>query len=302
MKTDAALIVGAGFLGRAIALRLAAAGRRVTVLSPRAGQMAWPDGVSAVSGRQEDSGLMADLLAGHATVIHAAWGTTPGSSAGQPALEAQLGLLPFLVFLDTLQRVPGRRLLFLSSGGTVYGDAGSAPAGEEAPLAPRSCHGAGKASAELFIKSLGLDALILRPSNIYGPGQALRPGFGVVPHLLRCALEGRPFTLWGDGGQVRDYLYIDDFVEAVVALLARPHLAGPFNVGSGRGTSLRELIGVVEAASGKRLRIESQSPRDGDVMHSVLDIGRLRHAAGWRPSTELEAGIPRTLERLLGTA
>lgn len=299
MNEQRVLVVGAGFLGRAIALRLAGEGYRVTVLSPHAQDLSWPDEIVSVSGRQENRALLDRLLPDHDTVIHAAWGTTPGSSAGRPGLEGEAGLRPFLSFLEALQAHPESRLLFLSSGGTVYGDPASLPVTEDAPLQPRSCYGAGKAAAELFLCGRRPErTLILRPSNIYGPGQALKSGFGAIRHLLVCAAEGRPFQLWGDGLQVRDYLYIDDFTEAVAQLIDRAHTSGIFNLGSGEGTSLRELIALVEAETGRTLRIEAQPAREGDVARIVLDIDRIRRTAEWAPTTRLEDGIARTRHRL----
>lgn len=288
------LVVGAGFLGRAIALALARRGVAVTVLSPRADAQAWPSGIAAVRGRQEDAALLGGLLAGHATVIHAAWGTTPASSADRPAVEAEEGLNPFLAFVDTLQRFPALRVLFLSSGGTVYGDPARLPVGEDAPLRPRSCHGAGKAAAELFLSLRAPGkTVILRPSNIYGPGQPLRGGFGAVRHLLDCAAGGRPFTLLGDGSQVRDYLYIEDFAEATCRLALQP-AAGVFNLGSGTGTALSDLIRVVEQATGRTIRIERQPARGSDVARIVLDTERVRRVTGWAPSVGLDEGIARS--------
>ena len=295
MNEAGVLIVGGGFLGRALALKLAGAGRRVTVLSTRAEDASWPVGIAAVNGRQEDTMLVRRLLAGHDTVVHAAWGTTPGSSAGRPALEGEAGLLPFLAFLDALHAYPETRLLFLSSGGTVYGDPEKLPVAEDAPLQPRSCHGAGKAAAELFLRSHRPErTIVLRPSNIYGPGQVLKSGFGVIRHLLICASEDRPFQLWGDGLQVRDYLFIDDFADAVLRLIARPQAAGVFNLGCGAGTSLRELIALVEAETARTVRIDAQPAREGDVTRIVLDIDRIRRTADWAPVVSLEDGIART--------
>lgn len=303
MTADAVLIVGGGFLGRALAVRLAGRGRPVTVLSPHAEEASWPSGIAAVSGRQEDRTLMRHLLAGHDTVIHAAWGTTPGSSAGRPELEGEAGLRPFLAFLEVLQAFPEVRLLFLSSGGTVYGDPEKLPVTEDAPLQPRSCHGAGKAAAELFLRTRRPEhTLVLRPSNIYGPGQGLKSGFGVIHHLLICAAEDRPFQLWGDGQQVRDYLYIDDFTDAVARLAARLQAQGVFNLGCGAGTSLRELIALVEAETGRAIRIDAQLMREGDVRRIILDIGRIRRMADWAPSTRLEEGIARMRRWLEETA
>lgn len=295
MNRQRTLIIGAGFLGRAIACRHAGQGAGVSVLSPHVDAADWPAGIATVRGRQEDAELVGKLLAEHNAVIHAAWGTTPGSSAGRPALEAEKGLNPFLAFLATLQGFSETRLLFLSSGGTVYGDPERLPVAEDAPLRPRSCHGAGKAAAELF---LGLRAagrtVILRPSNIYGPGQPLRNAFGVIRHLLYCAAKEKPFQLWGDGTQVRDYLYIDDFTEAVYRLMQQPVAAGTFNLGSGSGTSLIELIELVERATGRTLRIERQAGRGGDVARVVLDAARIRHDIDWMPCVGLQEGIART--------
>jgi len=292
------LIVGGGFLGRALALKLAGEGRRVSVLSPRAEDGPWPAGIAAVNGRQEDRALASRLLDGHETVIHAAWGTTPGSSAGRPELEATAGLMPFLAFLETVQRFPERRLFFLSSGGTVYGEAGPQPADENRPLRPLSCHGAGKASAEAFLAARAARTVILRPSNIYGPGQGLRSGFGVVRHLLRCAIEDQPFQMWGDGAQMRDYLFVDDFAEAVMRLIEIPGVSGVFNLGSGAGTPLRELIGQVEGVAGRAIRVERRPPRPGDVGRILLDIRRIRQAAGWSPAASLAEGLAGTLRWL----
>lgn len=295
MNERRVLVIGAGFLGRALAHKFAGEGAGVSVLSPRADVATWPTGVTTVAGRQEDAALVGDLLDRHDTVIHAAWGTTPGSSAGRPALEAEKGLNPFLAFLETLQRFPDRRLLFLSSGGTVYGDPEFLPVAENAPLRPRSCHGAGKAAAELF---LGLRrperTVILRPSNIYGPAQSLRSGFGVVRNLLSCAAEARPFQLWGDGSQVRDYLFIDDFIEAVRLLALHPTISGVFNLGSGRGTSLRELIRLVGELAGSPIQMEEGPARVEDVRQVILDISRLRQAIMWQPAVTMKEGLART--------
>ena len=300
MKRVRILVIGAGFLGRALTRRLAAEGNSVTVLSPRADAADWPEGVAAVRGRQEDAALVGELLARHDTVIHAAWGTTPGSSAGRPAVEAEKGLNPFLAFLGTLQRFPAARLLFLSSGGTVYGDPEKLPVTEDAPLRPRSCHGAGKAAAEFFLGLRAQDkTIILRPSNIYGPGQSLRSGFGVVRHLLACTIEDKPFQLWGDGEQVRDYLYIDDFTEAVCRLAMSPAACGAFNLGSGAGVSLVELISCVEKATDRTIRVQRQSERGGDVARIILDTNRIRRVIEWAPVVALDEGIGRTWHKVI---
>jgi len=285
------LIIGGGFLGRALALRLVADKCRVVVLTPHAEATAWPQGIAIVRGRQEDKELVSKLLSGCRTVVHAAWGTTPASSESRPSVEAVGGLTPFLAFLETLQRFPETRLLFLSSGGTVYGDPDHLPVTEDAPFRPRSCHGTGKVAAELFLGISGLRSAILRPSNIYGPGQVLRSGFGVIRHLLYCASANIPFQLVGDGSQLRDYLFVEDFVDAAQRLLKHENVVGIFNVGSGVGVSLSELIDQVGHVTARSIRVEMQSARVGDVSRIVLDITRIRDTVGWVPVTNLESGI-----------
>ena len=298
MTGQSILVIGGGFLGCALAHALSAKNYRVTILSPRTEPSKRQGQPAIVRGGQEDGRLVAELLREHNTVIHTAWGTTPGSSAGQPTLETAAGLAPWVAFLDTLQQFPSVRLVFLSSGGTVYGGPEQLPVAEDYPLRPLSCHGAGKAAAELFLATLTPTRLagstVLRPSNVYGPEQPLRGGFGVLRHLLQCAINGRSFTLWGDGSQVRDYLYVDDFVDAVLRVLERPNVLGVYNIGSGTGASLLELIALVENVTARRIQVESQPPRAGDVAQIVLDIGKFHGATGWMPTTSLSEGIART--------
>lgn len=298
MTLERILVVGGGFLGQALARRLNQLGHRVTILSSHGNTSQDLGDAIIVRGKQEDEKLAAALLAEHGTVIHTAWGTTPGSSSGQPETEMSAGLAPWLTFLETLRRFPSVRLIFLSSGGTVYGNPERVPTSEDSPLRPLSCHGAGKAAAELFLGALtSFDMtrpVVVRPSNVYGPGQPKRPGFGVVRHLLQCAIDDTPFGRSGNGMQVRDYLYIDDFTDAIVSLVSRRTVFGTFNVGSGDGTSLRDLISLVEDAAGRSIRVDPHPPRQGDVDRIVLDVSKLHRTTGWMSSTSLADGISRT--------
>jgi UDP-glucose 4-epimerase len=298
VSAERTLIVGGGFLGCALARALRYKKRGVTVLSPNTVSSECLEESLTVKGRQEDEQLVATLLREHDAVIHAAWGTTPSSSAAQPATEVTAGLAPWVAFLEILQRFPAVQLLFLSSGGTVYGDPDRLPVTEDCPLRPLSCHGAGKAAAELFLAAQAPTRtarwIVLRPSNVYGPGQPWRTGFGVLRHLLQCAIEDRPFTLFGDGSQVRDYLYIDDLANGVLQLLEAPDVSGTYNIGSGVGISLLDLISLVERITGKRLHVESRPTHEGDVGRIVLDVEKIREAIGWTPVTSLSEGVTRT--------
>lgn len=299
MKSIGAILLvgGAGFIGRSLAARLVAHGKEVHVLSRRlAGEL--PAGVVAHQGDQGDPDVVAPLLARCAEVFHLATATTPADTVWQPVMEAEVNLLPTLRFLECAQQFPANRYVYVSTGGALYGDAELA--GEKASLAPVSYHGAGKLALESFFGVFGQRhpgrLSILRPSNVYGPGQGLRPGFGVVRTLLEKARDNGTVTVYGDGGAVRDYLYIDDLVSACLCALSGP--AGTYNIGAGRGTSLSTLLALVERVTGQHLKIERQPTRSSDVKCIVLNVDRARKQLDWVPEIDLEAGVLRTWNAL----
>ena len=245
-------------------------------------------------GDQGDKAVLSPLLARCAQVIHLASATTPGDTVWSPSAEAEASLLPALRFLECLQDFPESRVIFVLTGGALYGNAEGA--NETTLPVPGSYHGAGKVALEAFFSVLGQrrpgGLTILRPSNIYGPGQALRAGFGIIPTLLERARDGGKVTIWGDGSSVRDYLYIDDMVAACRLALVGPN--GVYNIGAGVGTSLNELIEQVQQITGRMLLVERQSTRASDVGRIVLDTARAREVLGWASSVGLREGLRRT--------
>lgn len=287
------LVGGSGFIGRALAASFAAEGREVHVLS-RKSALDLPPGVQAHVGDQGDKALLNPLLARCAHVIHLASPTTPGDTVWSPSAEAEASLIPALRFLECLQGYPESRVIFVSTGGALYGNAEGAY--ETTLPLPGSYHGAGKVALEAFFSVLGQrrpgGLTILRPSNIYGPGQALRAGFGIIRTLLERARDGGMVTIWGDGTSVRDYLYVDDMVAACRLGMAGP--TGIYNIGAGIGTSLDDLIEHVQQVTGKTLLVERQSTRASDVGRIVLDTALARDTLGWRPLVGLSEGLRRT--------
>jgi UDP-glucose 4-epimerase len=287
------LIGGSGFVGRALAASLAAEGREVYVLS-RKPAPDLPPGVQSHVGDQGDEAVLRPLLGRCTQVIHLASATTPGDTVWSPSAEAEASLLPALRFLECLQDFPESRVIFVSTGGALYGNAEGA--NETTIPVPGSYYGAGKVALEAFFSVLGQrrsgGLTILRPSNIYGPGQALRAGFGIIPTLLERARDGGTITIWGDGGSVRDYLYIDDMVAACRSALVGP--CGVFNIGAGVGTLLNDLIEQVQQITGRTLLVERKSARASDVGWIVLDTSRAREIWGWMPAVSLREGLRRT--------
>lgn len=233
-------------------------------------------------------------------VVHLATASTPGSSAGQPLAELDGNLRPTLGLLEVLQSNPSARLVYLSSGGSLYSAGADGCASEVTAVAPRSYHGAGKIAAEHFIhawsRQYGGAAVILRPSNLYGPGQPERRGFGIVPAGFGKVLDEGVLTIWGDGSAMRDYLYIDDFIALCMNVITSPIETGvcTFNASSGIGVSLNDLLVAIEEVCGKPLRRTYDTSRAVDVSRVVIDATAARQAYGWSATTTLAKGLRQT--------
>lgn len=281
-REDVLLLGGAGFIGSALARRLEK--KKIT---------------AHILGRH-DAERLENILPQCGTVIHLASATTPGSSASHPNLE--LGNLALtLRLLELMQNQPETHLIFFSSGGTVYGNPDRLPVTEDTPIAPLSNHGAGKASQEAFCQAFraqGHAATILRPSNAYGPGQMPKSGFGLIRTMLECVRVGTPLEIWGDGENIRDFIYIDDIVEACMRLINLPQDSGTYNLGSGIGYSINQVRSIVEQITGSKLKVSCHPARDIDVRAVVLDINRICQELHWTPKVDLDEGVRRTWECL----
>lgn len=296
------LIGGTGFIGAALARRLAAEGREVHVLG-RSADPGERGGIVFHRGNQGDAAIVAPLLARCPEVVHLASASTPGSTAGAPVREVEENLLPAARFLELLAAVAPRRLLLVSSGGALYGDPARLPADEATLPNPISFHAAAKLGTEAlfgaYARAAGVSLAVLRPANVYGPGQVLRPGFGIVRTLLDKAHSGQTIDLWGDGRTVRDFLYIDDLVDACLRLLVMPDVRGTFNVGSGIGTTLLELVRLTEHVTALPISVTFHPARGIDVSAIWLDCSNLRTACGWQATTSLSDGLARTWRELV---
>ena len=293
---DAIFLLGAGgFIGRHLAKRFANTGVPV-IAATRSATHFEHAGIRNVVAAWDDQAHFAQWLPQCSAIVHAASSSTPGSSAAQPQLDGNLRTT--LAMIEALQDTPACRLLFLSSGGTLYGDR-DAPAREDDPLRPRSYHGAGKAAAEHFVHAWAMQyggtAVMLRPSNLYGPGQPTRRGFGIIPTALGCALHGRPLTIF-DGTTVRDYLYVDDFLALCSRALEQPLAPGAhvFNAASGTGVSLDSLIDHIDAITGRVIERHHDSARRVDIHSITADTTAARTTFDWSPAITLDQGLRRT--------
>jgi len=284
VRRDGVLLLGGtGFIGSALAGRLKQEKRLVHIL-----------------GRHQEAQLE-QVLSHCGTVVHLACSTTPGASAACSSLE--LGNLTLtLRLLDLLKSQPETHLIFFSSGGTVYGNPQVLPVTEDSPIVPLSNHGASKASQEVFcgaLRARGHAVTILRPSNAYGPGQVVKSGFGLVRTVLEHARLGTAMEIWGDGDNVRDFIHIDDVVEVCTRLISLPEDCGTYNLGSGKGHSVNEVLRVVEDIGGRVVKKMYRPARAMDVRNIVLGISRLETRLSWTPQVTLEEGVKGTWEWLL---
>jgi UDP-glucose 4-epimerase len=243
-----------------------------------------------------------DLLAGADVVYHLAWSTIPSEANRAPANDARVNIAGSLGLIQAIQNDGcACRVVFASSGGTVYGILSMIPATEDHPLRPISAYGVSKLAVESYLTVIrdetGLSAISMRMGNLYGPGQSLQRVFGAVTHFAHRALLGEPVRIFGDGSVTRDYLYIDDAVDALMRAGAHT-VQGSFNIGTGIGHSLNQVAGTIVAEIGRDLVVERLAPRPFDVPVSILDASRAREALGWEPRVTFDEGIRKTLRRM----
>ena len=187
------------------------------------------------------------------------------------------------------------------SSSEAYGSARTVPMDEEHPLDPLTPYAASKAASDHLVRTyaatFGVDALVVRPFNNYGPRQNDRQYAGIIPTLLRCAFAERTFTLFGDGQQTRDYIYVTDTVRAALALYTCPQARGQvINIGSGQEISVSDLKSGIEHVLGKPIPCDYREPRPGDVRRHRADITLLEKLTGFKPRVSLNEGLARTVE------
>ncbi len=292
---------GAGFLGSHVTRQLLEAGHQVTVLDNLSSghRELVPRGALLVKGDLKSQRHLPGWLAGHDVVIHLAGLVPVPLSVERPVEFAENNVVNTVRLLESMRLAEVERIVF-SSSATVYGLPGKLPLREDDPLGVQSNpYGASKVSAEAFVAAYqrlhGFDATILRYFNPYGPNELCQPETHLIPNVVQAALTDRPVPIYWQGEQVRDYIYVEDLARAHVAVLDRKGL-NYFNVGSEKGTKVKEVLQAVTDIIGRPLRIDDLGDRVGDVPALYASSQRLREATGWQAKVGLEEGLRRTVE------
>jgi UDP-glucose 4-epimerase len=293
------VIGGNGFIGTHLVDRLLESGRSVRIYDHSPNKFrALPPKVEYVEGELGNYGLVREALEGMEVVYHFVSTTSPKTSNDDPVYDVCSNLLDTIKLLETCTQSGVGKVIFTSSGGTVYGPPETLPLTERHPTNPTSSYGIVKLAIEkylaLFRRLHGLDYFALRISNPYGPNQDPTRQQGVISAFLHRLHTGEPIKIWGDGSVVRDYLYVSDLVDALEHASEVEPREPVINLGSGCGISLNELLRLMADIVGERPAVEYLSARALDVPAVVLDISRAGQELGWSPKTELAEGITRT--------
>lgn len=254
--------------------------------------------VEYILGELGNKDSLAPVLSGADLVFHLISTTVPQSSNESPIFDLQSNLLDTVRFLDVCVECRVGKVIFLSSGGTVYGLPQLLPIAEKHPTNPICSHGIVKLAIEkyfqLYKHLYGLSYVILRPSNPYGPRQDPSGTQGVVAVFLGRIAKGLPVTIWGDGETVRDYFHVSELAEACLAAATMESADPIFNIGSGQGKSLNQLLQTIEMVIDKPTSVVKLPLRPFDAPRIILDVHKAHAELNWQPRISLEQGILNT--------
>jgi UDP-glucose 4-epimerase len=285
---------GAGFIGSHVAQRLHSLGWDTHVLDSLAtGDRANVPAIVPlhIADIRAEAELLAVLRIGYDTIVHCAAQTSVERSMKDPGFDREVNVTGTRHLLAAAHKTGVGRFVFISSGGAIYGETAE-PATEASVPAPRSFYGMHKYVAEEFVRAEGVPFAILRPSNVYGARQRSDAEGGVLSIFRESLLAGLPIELHGDGRQVRDFVYVDDIVDAVI-LAAETRADVIWNVCSGIATTISEAARIIGAEIGCDPVVERRPRRVGDIDKSLLSPARILATNAWGPPVALDAGLRR---------
>ena len=300
------ILGGSGFIGGNLARALVKRGERPKILTRPSFSISniedILDQVDIVYRDFMDDVALRDATKGVNTVFHLISTTFPSSTTESSIYDVLSNLLPTIRLVEVCIANGVKKIVYASSGGTIYGEPKEIPISEDHPLIPESLYGQSKLTIENYLnfysRSMGIDTSILRISNPFGPGQKILGVQGIIAICMGCAYYNRVLKIYGKGDAVRDYVYIDDVVDAIL-LSVENKGSSIINVSSGKGSSVMDIVQMIEEISGRVVQKEFIPDRPGDVKTNILSNKRAYELYGWKPKVELKDGLSRTWERLI---
>ncbi len=295
------LVTGAaGFVGSHLVQRLLRDGYEVTGLDIDPGRRPTPEGVEVIAADIRDEAALARAFAAvrpH-TVFHLAAQISVPASMRDPIADIEANVIGTVRLAQAAVAAGAQRLVFFSTGGALYGDPEVVPVDESMEPAPASVYGASKLAAERYLELIcgagGVKCSVLRPANVYGPGQDPEGEAGVIAIFARQMLRNEPVTIFGDGSQVRDYVFVEDVTDA--ALLAATGDPATCLIGRGEGTSTLDLYRRLASLCGYEREPLFADERPGDIARITVSTALARETWGWAPRVTLDDGLAATVE------
>jgi len=294
---------GGGFLGSHLSDVLLKNGYAVRIFDRRNLEryrtFAAEENIEWVEGDFINQEELSAAVVGCDIVYHLISTTLPKSSNDNPIYDVETNVVGTLHLLEAARREKIKKIIFISSGGTVYGVPESVPIREDHPANPICSYGITKLAIEKYLYMYhvlhGLDYCVLRLANPFGERQRATAAQGAVAVFLDKALKGETIEIWGDGSVVRDYIYVHDAVEAMVKTIDYTGNQRLFNIGSGKGQSINEILDVIESLLGRSVERKYTTGRLLDVPSNILNIEQAGRCLQWLPASGFRQGLKQTL-------
>lgn len=296
------IIGGAGFIGSHVADTLVLSGHDIRIfdhMKMNTQNLAnILSKIEIVAGDFTNEKDLALALCGVEIVVHLVSTSIPSSSNDNPTYDVQTNLISTIRMLDLARTAGVRKIIFASSGGTIYGKPHSLPIPETHTTEPLCSYGITKLAIEKYLQLYhhlyGLEYIVLRISNPFGERQNPQGGLGAATTFLAKIAEGSTITVWGDGSAKRDYFYVGDLATAFLKAVEESPQSKIFNIGSGTSLSINELLSIIHDVTGKSFDVKYTHSRKLDVIDNCLDIQRAKNELGWFQKTPINEGLART--------
>ncbi|HIJ95412.1 MAG TPA: NAD-dependent epimerase/dehydratase family protein [Desulfuromonadales bacterium] len=301
---NALVLGGNGFIGSHLVDRLIAEGHNVRVYDKYEEYFRRPlPGVDYQFGEFGNRGLLADALQEMEIVFHLISTSNPSTSNVDPAFDVQSNVVDSLFLLEKCVEIGTRKIVYVSSGGTVYGSPSILPVLETHPTEPMCSYGISKLTTEKYLALYRLlkrlDYVVIRPSNAYGPRQNPTSIQGAIPVFLSRIARNETIEVWGDGSVIRDYVYVNDLVDGIYRATVQTAPSRIYNFGCGVGLSLHDIVASVRRVVDRDISVLFSEKRVFDVPSIYLDVSRAWNELGWKPMTPIDDGIRQTWQFIL---